>query len=240
MLRQATSIIVSWLIATTIGISTVSAAEQLTGKVPEGWIMAVDKQVGELTVQEFFPPDTSGYWSQKVVFESLTTADLPDPLEYAKGLATQQADRCEAFTQTNIFSGFENQYPTVVSVLQCGTNKLTGKPIITLIKLIRGNQSLYTISRIWRLDPKPTGLTTAPTTPPAVPSATEPSTAAQAQLLNRQLLNKHLLNKPENLISQGEFAAWSQTLRAITLCDPELAAHTCTKSTTQLSTQEGD
>ena len=113
------------------------------------------------------------------------------------GLADQQAERCDEFQRRDIHVGFENQYPTVVTVLQCGINNLTGKPIVTLLKVIKGNRSLYTVSRIWRLEPT---------------VAEDGSTA---------------LSKAEELIPTSEFAAWSATLRDVLLCDSELPAHAC-------------
>ncbi len=180
----------------------VVAAERLTAHIPEGWIMGVDRAVGELKVQEFFPPGTESYWEQKVVYESLTTDTLPKPLEYSQGLADQQAERCEAFNAADVFVGFENQYPTVVSVLECGLAKLTGKPIVTMIKIIQGNTSLYTISRIWRLDP-------------VVVAANTPE--------------QEVISDPMKLMPAGEFAAWSATLRDIVVCDTSLDAHPCGK-----------
>ena len=177
------------------------AAERLTAHVPEGWIMGVDRSVGELKVQEFFPPGTQAYWEQKLVYESLTSETLPEPLEYSQGMADQQAERCEQFSAADVFVGFENQYPTVVSVLECGLAKLTGKPIVTMVKIVRGNKSLYTISRIWRLEPE-------------VAAAGSP---------------EEVVTDPKELMPAGEFAAWSRTLRDIVLCDTSLDAHPCGK-----------
>ena len=129
------------------------AQEYLVAQVPDGWIKGVDREVGELMVEEYFPADTQDVWEQKVVYESLTTQDLPDPIEYVEGTAASQADKCDAFANNPVYAGFENGYPTAVNILQCGVNNLTGKPILTVIKAIKGNKSLYTITRIWRLEP---------------------------------------------------------------------------------------
>ncbi len=138
--------------APTAADGAAESAERLHAEVPDGWFKGVDSQAGELTIEEYFPPGTEDYWAQKVVFESLSGADLPDPIVYLDGLAEQQQQRCEEFSHHNVFAGFENGYPTVVRVLQCGLAKLTGKPVITVIKAIKGNRALYTISRVWRLE----------------------------------------------------------------------------------------
>lgn len=191
------------LLICTLSATAAQAAEQLAAQVPEQWFMGVNKTVGELHIQEFFPPGTEDYWEQKIVYESLTSDTLPEPIEYSQGLADQQAERCAAFKAADVFVGFENQYPTVVSVLECGSNNLTGKPLVTMLKVIKGNRSLYTVTRIWRLDPKPGGTNEDGET--------------------------EVITDPAALVPGGEFAAWSRTLRDVILCDTSLAAHPCGK-----------
>ena len=125
--------------------------EQLTLEIPVGWVKAVDKHVGELTVNEYFPEDTTADWQQKITIEALQTPELPDALHYAQAMVDQQEALCDEFSHNNIFSGFENQYPTVVKLIQCGRNRNTHRPLVTLSKVIQGNHKLYTITRIWRL-----------------------------------------------------------------------------------------
>ncbi|MEM7096730.1 MAG: hypothetical protein AAF541_00615 [Pseudomonadota bacterium] len=210
-------------------VHTAYAAEQLTAKVPQGWILGLDNQVGELKVQEFFPPDTEDYWDQKVVYEALTTNDLPEALDYVDGLADQQAERCEEFQRRDIHVGFENQYPTVVSVLQCGINNLTGKPIVTLLKVVKGNRSLYTISRIWRLEPKlaENGPGDHVKTESIAESGTESMAESGTESTAETNRAAAMLTTPDTLIPKSEFAAWSATLRDVQLCDSDLPAHPC-------------
>ena len=186
--------------------------------------MGVDSTVGELKVQEFFPPQTESYWEQKIVYESLTTDALPEPLEYSQALAERQAERCEKFTSNDVFVGFENQYPTVVSVLECGLAKLTGKPLVTMVKIIQGNQSVYTVSRIWRLEPR---LRSGPEV--AQNHDPDKSTNLDHAPDNNKKAIPEVIDDPAKLIPKEEFAAWSQTLRDIILCDTNLPAHPCGK-----------
>lgn len=180
-------------------------SEELRAEIPQGWVKVADKKVGSLHVAEYFPQDTPEQWQQKLSIEALSGADLPDPLEFAQGLAAEQADVCNDFADNSIFAGFENGYPTVVHMMQCGTSKRTGKALLTMLKVIQGNKALYTITRIWRLEPS---------TPPAAGAAEEPDNA----------------NKPapaKIAIAQDELAAWSATLRRIQVCDFALKAHAC-------------
>ncbi|NOX49428.1 MAG: hypothetical protein GXP16_02690 [Gammaproteobacteria bacterium] len=129
--------------------------ETLHAQVPEAWEQAINKHIGNLHVEEFLPPNSPVPWQQKLSYEALSGSGLPDPLTFVQGLAEQQSKLCNDFEDFNIFAGFENGYPSVVRILQCGENHRTHKPILTMIKVIRGNKALYIISRIWRLEKTP-------------------------------------------------------------------------------------
>lgn len=136
-------------------ISEVTETEHLNTEIPVGWVQTVDSATANLRVSEYLPDKSPDPWQQKLSIEAMTGDPLPDPLEFVDGWARQQAQLCDRFGDHPIHSGFENGYPTIVRMLVCGENKRTQKPLVTLIKVIRGNQSLYTITRIWRLDTLP-------------------------------------------------------------------------------------
>ena len=93
-------------VATAAAASSNQPAEQLQGHVPEAWVLGVNRNVGELSIHEYFPPDTEQHWQQKVVYESLTTDQLPDALHYADGLVEQQEKGCEDFSENKIFYAY--------------------------------------------------------------------------------------------------------------------------------------
>ena len=151
-----------------------------------------------LTISEYFPPDTGTTWTQKLSYEVMSGTGLPDPIEYAHGISEQQAEYCKEFTANTVFAGFENGYPTMVHLLNCGRNERTQKPIVTMVKAIKGNEHLYVITRIWRLE-----------APPA------------------QLTDNAEETDPVSMMPLEELAGWSQVLRAVTLCNAALDAHPC-------------
>ncbi len=168
-----------------IGLSlplSASNTERLLAEVPDGWIKGVDKQLAALTVSEYFPPDTEEYWQQKLSYEVMTGEHLPDPIEYAEGLAEQQEKYCEDFKDNTVFAGFENGYPTMVHLLNCGKNTRTFKPIVTMVKAIKGHDALYVITRIWRLEPPPPQLAEEQTTVSPLP---QEELAGWSQVLRR-------------------------------------------------------
>jgi len=132
---------------------TVNATEILTVEVPEGWQIRVDRTVGNLQMAEYYPANATEDWAQKLSIEALSGDDLADPIDFVLDLAAQQSRVCNNFTDSGIFSGFENGYATTVHMMQCGQNKNTGRDVVTVVKVIQANESLYTITRIWRLPP---------------------------------------------------------------------------------------
>lgn len=141
--------------ATQSARAEVTAAEHLNTEIPEGWIQSVDSANLHLRVNEYLPAESPDPWRQKLSIEALSGEPLPDPIDFVEGWAGQQAQLCHEFDDHPIYSGLENGYPTVVRMLVCGRNKRTQKPLVTMIKVIRGNQALYTITRIWRLEALP-------------------------------------------------------------------------------------
>ncbi len=128
--------------------------ERLTVEIPEGWSRYADRRVGNLHTAEYYPtPEPKEDWERKITIEALSGDDLPDPLIVAEGLAAEQADVCNQFEADPVFAGFENGYPTVVHMMDCGESQRTGRQLLTMIKIIQGNDALYTVTRIWRFPP---------------------------------------------------------------------------------------
>ena len=126
------------------------AGEYLQAEIPEGWQRAVDRQAGHLRLTEYYPSATITDWHEKITIEALSGRDLPDPITYIEGLVAQQQPLCGDFAQQPIYAGFENGFATAVHLISCGRSLRTGRGLLTFVKVVRGNQALYTISRIWR------------------------------------------------------------------------------------------
>jgi hypothetical protein len=139
--------------ATATATAADTATEQLLLEVPEGWVQAIDRRTGNLRLAEYYPAATTESWSEKLTVEALSGDNLPDPLVFANGLADEQREVCNDFSDDNIFAGFENAYPSTVHLMQCPQNKKSGRALVTMIKIIKGNEALYTITRIWRFAP---------------------------------------------------------------------------------------
>lgn len=140
------------------GPASASTSEELSAQIPQGWVKARQNTLANMSTSEWVPADTAGEWRQKITLEAMQVGDLPDPLEFVQGLAESQREACSDFADNAVFAGFENGYPTAVHILECGKNKRTQRPLLTMVKAIRGNTAFYTITRIWRLQNPPSQL----------------------------------------------------------------------------------
>ena len=214
------------------GIEGAEDTEKLMLEVPVEWVQVVDRTVGNLAIAEYYPGDTTDDWLQKITVEALAGEGLPDPLVYAEGLADEQNDVCNRFSDNPVFAGFENGYPTVVHLMECGQSKRTGKALLTMLKIILGNKALYTITRIWRLEPA--ALAVLPNSEGANSDRTNSKGANPATAKSEPVPIEPLP------IDQAELAAWSHTLSKVKVCDTALQAHPCAASDTDADIEKAD
>lgn len=196
------------------GSALTGQGERLHAEIPAEWVQLLDRQAGDLYVAEYYPPEdvailaanTNGrpQWQRKLSIEVLASESLPDPLIVAGGLIETQAGTCDAFSEQGIFSGFENGYPTTVHMLQCPRSKGTEYGFLTVIKVIKGNEGLYTITRVWR-----TAASDIPPPPPLGVKEKEDGPLIEVQ------------------IDMAEIGAWANTLRSFSLCDDSSDRHKC-------------
>jgi hypothetical protein len=130
------------------------AGERLLGDAPAGWKRVQSSVDPGIRIVEYIPedqdPDT---WTEKITFESFSGAPLPDPIEFLKGMSTDQAGACPEHETFPTFSGLENGYPTSVQLMICNRSRLIDQSQVTMIKAIRGNDYFYVIARARRGEP---------------------------------------------------------------------------------------
>lgn len=131
---------------------TSQSEEFLRAAIPDGWLQLRKTETDQLTLAEYIPADSTETWQQKLSIEAMKGDDLPDPLLIVEGLSAEQSELCEKFFDRPVFAGYENGFETVVSLFECQNNNTTGKPLVTILKLIRADEHLYIITRIWRLE----------------------------------------------------------------------------------------
>ena len=71
-------------------------------------------------------------WRTKLSIEAHQGLDDIDPISALFGEIQNASDVCTNFSQSNLFSGIENGYPTSVRLMECGENAHSSKGKISL------------------------------------------------------------------------------------------------------------
>jgi hypothetical protein len=122
--------------------------EQLLAKPPSGWTESYATKSPGMRMAQYIPSgDDSHDWTNMVSFESFTGNPLPQPPELLASVAKDQQAVCDNFESHTTYTGNENGYPTTVALFVCDRSKLTQKGQLTLLKMIRGDDNFYVITR---------------------------------------------------------------------------------------------
>jgi len=129
--------------------------ERLLATPPKDWVSVFQLNNDNTRLTDFIPPDQSkNNWSTKLSFEAHSTEALSlDPIELLFSEAETDQSRCNFVNHYNIYSGLENNYQTSVRLFLCGENTFTNRGEVKLIKVIRGNDYLYSVRMVKRTPP---------------------------------------------------------------------------------------
>ncbi len=137
---------------------TRAASAQLTNEnllvtVPSGYKIDFQEHKPNSLMNEMVPTsETVNDWTEMVtvqIFYNLKTT--PDAFE-AK-MASGWLAACPGAKNVSIASGPENGYPAAVWLLNCPKNPATGKPEITWVKIVQGNDSFYVVQKAFKFAP---------------------------------------------------------------------------------------
>jgi len=120
--------------------------ERLLASPPKDWQLIYQLNSGDVRLSDFIPPnETEKEWQTKLSFEAHTQLVDSDPISIIMGEIKSKNEMCTHIDHFNLFSGFENNYPTSVRLIQCGENAHSQLGEISLIKAIQGNDSFYIV-----------------------------------------------------------------------------------------------
>ncbi len=135
-------------------IAEMSDATLLIASPPAGWTLDFATNAPGLRIAEYSRDnEDSELWTQKIKFESLAGDPLPEPLEFLRSFAENQKKTCPELEDYGTFSGFENGYPTAVHLFVCRRNALSNISLVTMIKVVKGNDFFYAVTRAQRAEP---------------------------------------------------------------------------------------
>jgi len=151
MLRAA-----SFLLILLTACSTVAPeGERLLADIPPGWERIYQMDTGRARLSDFAPTgETQTDWTTRLSFESFDASEInTDPIDLLLAEAEADMKKCNFVQHFNIHSGYENNYETSVRLIMCGENAFSGKGEVKLVKMIAGNDYVYSIRMARRLAP---------------------------------------------------------------------------------------
>jgi hypothetical protein len=127
--------------------------ENLLVTVPPGYkIDFQDKKPNSLMNEMVPTTETVNNWTEMVTVQIFYNMKAT-PEQFVDKMASGWKSACPGATSSAIASGPENGYPSGVWLLNCPKNPGTGKPEITWIKAVQGNDSFYVVQKAFKFTP---------------------------------------------------------------------------------------
>ena len=134
--------------------SPLQTPERLLASPPAGWTLAFQFNDDRSKLSDFVPEgETDIAWTQKISFESFTNDINADPLNMLDDEVRRDEQKCEFVQHFNLFSGYENGYPTSVRLFHCGNNHFVDRGEVKMMKTIQGAEQFYIVRILARIEP---------------------------------------------------------------------------------------
>jgi len=128
--------------------------EVLLAAPPDNWVETYRFNHNGRKIAEFTPTaEESVNWQNKLSFESFVSPGEIDPIELLLYEVEQYRERCRFIQHFNLFSGYENGFPTSLHLILCGAFKSIAKGEVSMFKAIRGPDNMYVVKRSRRMAP---------------------------------------------------------------------------------------
>jgi hypothetical protein len=135
--------------------AAVDTLEQLLIAIPQDWERIYSLNTAKTRLVDFVRAEESAdAWTTKLSVESYLSDDISgDPISLLMSEAQSDMNKCNFVQHFNIHAGVENGYPSAVRLFMCGENAFSGMGEIKLVKVISGNDYLYSIRILRRIEP---------------------------------------------------------------------------------------
>ncbi len=128
--------------------------ENLLVAMPDGYIVGFQDKNARQQMTEMVPRGQSVKdWTEMVTVQIFFNMTDVTPEAYKQRLEKLWAVNCKGAESSHIGQGSERGYPVVVWLQVCPRNKDTGKPEVTLLKAIAGEDSFYVVQKAFRFMP---------------------------------------------------------------------------------------
>jgi hypothetical protein len=127
--------------------------ENILIKLPPGYKVGFQDKKSNMLMTEMVPTnETVHNWTEMVTMQIFYGLKVT-PEQFKERISKGWLSSCAGSEAHQVASGVENGYPSLVWLLTCPLNNTTGKPEITWLKGMRGNDSFYLVQKAFKFTP---------------------------------------------------------------------------------------
>jgi hypothetical protein len=127
--------------------------ENLLVELPPGYKIAFQNKKNDMLMNEMVPSNESAdNWTEMLtvqIFYGLKAT----PEQFESKIDKGWLASCPGATANAVANDVENGYPALVWLLDCPRNPMTGKPEMTWLKAVQGNDSFYVVQKAFKFAP---------------------------------------------------------------------------------------
>jgi hypothetical protein len=128
--------------------------ENLLVTKPAGYKIGFSAKKNNMIISEMVPEaETVENWTEMVTVQIFLGLKSITPAQFKARMDKLQLAACSNDTSLSIANVVENGYPVSVWHMTCPLNTKTGKPEITFVKAIQGNDSFYVVQKAFKAEP---------------------------------------------------------------------------------------
>ncbi len=151
---KLTRLLLSLLLASPSVCLAELRAENLLQKLPQGYKIALHTKTRNMVMTEMIPQaETLDDWTEMVTTQVFLGMKNTTPEQFLAAMAKGWLNSCKDSEVAPVTKGEENGYAFSLWTLTCPQNRSSGKPEITWVKAIEGNDSFYVVQKAFRFEP---------------------------------------------------------------------------------------
>jgi hypothetical protein len=128
--------------------------ETLIQTLPEGYKIDFQNRTKEMMITEMVPnAETVKNWTEMLTTQIMYGLQGVTPAQFRGYMMNQWQKSCPDSSFANVAETLEQGYPIAVWLQTCTKVASTGKPEITWLKVIQGNDSLYLVQKAFKFQP---------------------------------------------------------------------------------------
>ncbi len=130
------------------------AAEQFSVNPPKNYHAGFTNNTDQNTMIEYIPKgETVRNWTEMLTVQTMNNMNHVPVEQFAENMSKMWLQACPNSSVSALDKGETNGYPFITWLQICPNNPSTGKPEITFIKAVKGNEKLYVVQKAFKFKP---------------------------------------------------------------------------------------